>query len=654
MTEDGRKQVRAIVGQGVAEAERLAELSRLRKPIEDPPVGGSRSGIEPGKWGLLSEDGEPMPDEMPDGCPVIPLGHKAGDLFMLDAAGQVVTATANQFGQGKVEQLFGDRIAYAYWGWPRFGKAPKTKDGKPIGPAKVDTFRTERVRQSLWGEAFRKGVFEQLEAVRGRGVWLGDNGELIIHCGDCLYVDGKVRAPGEVDGKIYPRMAPILHPWAGPVDGDAAELVLDLYNRFSWGRPKVDALLALGWDGVAMFSGAMRVRPSILVTGDKGRGKTTFQDIKRAIFGSYLLSTTNTTPAGIYQKVNQDARPIGIDELENSGDNTLAMRIVELARQSYSGGLMLRGGSNHNGVEFECRSSFLLSMINPPPLPPQDLSRLGILVLRRPPDKDRGPAPVLKDTDEIGAKFLRRMMDGWKDFDRIFLRYREALLLGGHEERGCDTYGTLLTCAHLLLGDDALRRFGYPVDDLSPWAKLLSVASMPELEDQGATWLRCLNMLFTRNIDMWRGGGQMTIGAVIESYESDAERSFSGVNNKLAQVGLRLVHPKEFKWPAGRKMPSGLVLAIPNTSPAVARIFEGTPWSAGPGGESGWRLPLKDAPDGVFLEGIDNRITINRTVTRCLLLDLAALDAVTGRKQGKAVVSDDVDEPMVADEMEAF
>ena len=625
--------MRAIVGQGVAEATRLADLARLRKPVDDPPVGSSRQGIEPGKWGLQDEQGDPMPDEMPDGCPVIPLGHKTGDLFCLDAAGQVVTATASQFGQGKVEQLFGDRIAYAYWAWPRFGK---TKKGQP---AKVDTFRTERVRQSLWGEAFRKGVFEQLEAVRGRGVWRGDNGELILHCGDCLYVNGRVRPVGEVDGKIYPRMAPILHPWPGPVNEDPAEQMLDLFLRFSWARPDTDALLLLGWLGVAMFSGAMRVRPSILVTGDKARGKTTLQDILKVFFGPYILSTTNTTPAGIYQKVNQDARPIGIDELENSADNSLPTRIVELARQSYSGGLMLRGGSNHNGVEFECRSSFFLSMINPPPLPPQDLSRLGVLMLKRPASNDRGPAPVLQDDDELGSKIMRRMMDGWAGFDAIFARYREALLGGGHDERGCDTYGTLLTCAHILLGEEGLRRFKYPVEDLSPWSEKLSVLMMPELEDQGPTWLRCLNMLFTRNIDMWRGGGQLTVGAVLENFEAGDGVAFTATNNKLAQVGLKLLSPREFKWPERVKKPSGLILAIPNTSPQVAKIFEGTYWNAGAGGDSGWRLPLKDAPDGVLVEGIDNRITINRTVTRCLLVDLVALDQVTGRRKGTAVVA---------------
>jgi hypothetical protein len=349
---------------------------------------------------------------MPPDCPVRVLGYNGGDLWLLDAAGQVrCLEGSKQIGQGTIEALFMDRIGYAYWAWPRFGKPKKGEK------ATVDSFRAERVRQSFWGEAGRiDQAFESLEAIRGRGAWLGSRGELIIHCGDCLFVDGKVRPPGEFDGKIYPRMAPILHPWAGPVNGDAAELMLELFGRFEWARPLVDKLLLLSWLGVAMFSGAMEVRPSIVVVGDRGRGKSTLQDILKVFFGTYILSTTDTTPAGIYQKVNQDARPIGIDELENQSDSTVPLRIFKLARESYSGGVMLRGGSNHSGVEFECRSSFLLSMINLPGVNPADLSRLAILSMRAAPSRDRGEKPVLHDDDELGSKILRRMMDGWHEF----------------------------------------------------------------------------------------------------------------------------------------------------------------------------------------------------------------------------------------------
>jgi hypothetical protein len=650
MTDKGRQQVRAIIAQGVG----AVTLQALRKPEVDPPIGGSRNGIPPGMWGLRSlgdgsgeGGGEPEADEFPDGCPVQVLGHSKGDLWLLDAAGQVCCLPASQqIGQGVIERIFGDRIGYVYWAWPRFGKAPKTKDGKPLGPAKVDTFRTERVRQSLWGEAYRKGIFDHLDAVRGRGVWMDDQGRLVVHCGDSLYVNGVMQVPGEVSGKVYPRMAAILHPWHQPVNEDAAEQMLDLFNRFSWARPKTDPLLLLGWLGVAMFSGAMEVRPSIVVVGDKGRGKSTLQDILKVFFGPYILSTTDTTPAGIYQKVNQDARPIGLDELENQSDSSMAFRIFKLMRESYSGGVMLRGGSNHNGIEFECRSSFLGSMINLPGINPADLSRLAILSLRRPPERDRGEKPVLRDDDELGSKVMRRMMDGWPQFNALFALYRQALQDGGHDERGCKTFGTLLCCAHILLGEEGLARFGYPVGDgIAAWAKELAIASLPEHEDQTDNWASCIGHLFTRNIDMWRGGGQLTVGAVLENYEAgDSDGGFKSCNTKLAQVGLRLIDVREIKWPMGMTRPRGLILAIPTASPQLARIFEGSPWSAGPSGHGAWANAMRDAPDGVFLKGLgnQNRVTINRHSSRCLLLDLAALDVATGRTAGRAVMNDDV------------
>jgi hypothetical protein len=387
----------------------------------------------------------------------------------------------------------------------------------------------------------------------------------------------------------------------------------------------------------------MEVRPSIVVVGDKGRGKSTLQDILKIFFGSYILSSTDTTPAGIYQKVNQDARPIGLDELENQSDSTMAFRIFKLMRESYSGGVMLRGGSNHNGIEFECKSSFLGSMINLPGLNPADLSRLAILSLRRPPERDRGEKPVLRDDDDLGSKIMRRMMDGWSSFNGLFAQYREALQAGGHDERGCKTFGTLLTCAHILLGEDGLARFNYPVGKgIHGWAKELAVASLPEHEDQTDGWNACVGHLFIRTIDVWRGGGQLTIGSVLERFER-GDSDYSQTNTKLEQVGLRLVDPREIKWPLGMTRPEGMILAVPTASPQLARIFEGSPWSAGPSGHGAWANAMRDAPDGVFIKGLgnQNRVTINRHSSRCLMLDLAALDKATGRTKGSAVMAND-------------
>jgi stalled ribosome rescue protein Dom34 len=62
-----------------------------------------------------------------------------------------------------------------------------------------------------------------------------------------------------------------------------------------------------------------------------------------------LMSTSNTTQAGIYQKVRQDSVAIMVDEMEAKEDTRTTDKILELARIAYSGDKMQRGGKDGVG-----------------------------------------------------------------------------------------------------------------------------------------------------------------------------------------------------------------------------------------------------------------------------------------------------------------
>jgi hypothetical protein len=595
--EDNKRSVRAVVRGGVEQA----ELARQRIRIADPPIGGARDGIQPGQWG--------EPPDMPPDCPVRVLGLVGGDIYLIDTAGQVRCIGTSQFSQAVVEQLFGQRIAYVYWAWPRFGKAKKGE------PPKVDNFRTEKVRQCFYAEADRRGIWDAADDVRGRGCWRGDRGELIVHCGDYMFVNGRMQYPGEWQGKVYPSGSAILHPWMEPVDHAPALTMFRLLDCFSWARGAIDAYLLLGWIGSAMLSGALRVRPSALVIGDKGRGKTTFQDLVKEVFGNYLLKTEDTTPAGIYQRVNHDSRPVAVDELENDPSNNRALDLTRLARLAYSGAVMLRGGSNHVGTEFTARSSFLMSMINPPPATPAELSRMGVFSLLRP-DKNRvGEPPVVRESDQIGRKILKRLIDHWHEFDEVFKFYAEALHRGGHEQRGQDTYGTMLTCAHLMLGPEGIEEVAPKFRQPQFWADELNVVSLPEYDDTNENWYGALSHLLGKRIDHWRGNASLSVGALLEEYQR-GDIQFVALNKRLAQVSLKLLDKRQVKGA------QGAVLAIPGRSDNLAQIYQGKVWAAGPSGTGGWTTALRDAPGGVVITGVNNRVSINMSQERCTLIDL--------------------------------
>jgi hypothetical protein len=597
-------------------AQERAELDRSRGSAQDPPVGAPRDGVAAGRWGVMGDNGEPKPDEMPPGCPVKVLGYNGSDLLLVDAAGQLRTVS-EKFSIDTVTRLFGDRIGYVYWAWPRFGRAKKGQ------PPPVDTFRAERVHQSFWGEAYRCGLFDKLDMVRGRGVWPGPGGGLIVHCGDYLYINGRMAHVGEVDGAIYPRLPAMLHPYHEPVGPEPALEIMDAFSTCSWSRPKIDPLLMLGWIGSALMSGTLHKRPTIFLTGDKGWGKTWLQEYIKLIFGPYLLSANDVTPAGIYQRVGHDARPVAIDELEAGDDPEKVLRVTKLARLGYDGAIMLRGGSDHNPVEFKSRSSFLMSAINPPPVPPAELSRLGLLSLKRPPLDRKRVERVFREEDVLGARIFKRLIDGWPGFERLLVQYKEALHAGGHEQRGQETYGTLLACAHVMLGDDGMDALGYPLQDrFGQWAEDLAAQSLPEYLDARENWLGALSILLGKSVDQWRGGSQLSVGAVIEAVEAQ-DIDLKKANRQLAAISLKLLGKGE------RPGSKGMVLCVPNSAPELARIFQGSDWGAGSSGYGVWTSALRQSPAGVLMSDVDNRVTINRVTSRCSMIDLGVYDEIT-------------------------
>ena len=57
---------------------------------------------------------------------------------------------------------------------------------------------------------------------------------------------------------------------------------------------------------------------------------------RRLLFGDALFDSADTTAAGIYQRMKQDARPIALDELEPGADPRKVANVVQLMRDASS------------------------------------------------------------------------------------------------------------------------------------------------------------------------------------------------------------------------------------------------------------------------------------------------------------------------------
>lgn len=600
----GRLAVAAVVRGGRARLDAMADEAR----IPDPPVGYPRDNVRPGEWREGGKLG------LPPGCPVQVLGMDGDVLNVVDALGQLAAVPPSGFGINMAQRLFAGRGLYLAWAWPRIGKG-----------GEVSGFDMNRMRDDMYFAGARKGLWRAVEKVRGLGAWQGKDGRLILHCGEYLSIAGELVRPTEIDGYFYERRPPIALPWAEPVghDDNPARELLKMLRTWNWRRPHVDPLLMLGAIGEGFLGGALPWRPSSFITGDKAVGKSSLQALFKAVYGDELLSTMDTTPAGIYQVVGNDALPVAVDELEADADNRRASAIVKLARNAASGGIMLRGGADHNGMQFQARSPFFFSAINPPPLPPQDLSRLCILSLGKLDTSQ--PMPVLSDPETIAPRLKRRLADAWASFPALFEEYRAALRIGGHDSRGQDTFGILLACAHMLLGDEGLDEAGYDVESFADWSVQLAAANLPERENARENWRACLETLLSARVDAWRNGKRHSVGGLLDDLlgGDNSQMALEQTRDQLAQAGLGLVGPKL------SAAPGEWLLAIPTNGQAVAALFRDTPWG-GAGGIGSWTEALRQGPPEIVLyDKAINAVRIDGFNKRCTLVALQRFRTLT-------------------------
>ncbi|WP_371347010.1 hypothetical protein [Ancylobacter sp. IITR112] len=607
------------IAAGFSVAQRnLRRRRAVKDPERDKPMSIGDEIVPPGGWGHLA-----APDGMPPGCPVQVLGMDGDVLYVIDALGQLASISDHAFGQNKVQRLFLNRMGYLYWAFPRIGKG-----------GKVDGFDTVAVRDALYRAAGEKGMWSAGDRVRGLGGWTDRRGNFVYHSGEALYVNGQERPTGDYDGHFYPRRPQKPEPWPSEVTDEMLVKtgLLDALANFTFER-EIDKIFILGWLCAAFYGAALPWRPMIFVVGDRGVGKSTLQALIKGVLGDALHATADTTPAGIYQRVGQDSLPVAVDELEAGANNDRVKGVVALARLAASGAVQFRGGSNHVGTSFTAKNCFFFSAINMPPVPPQDLSRMAIIHLqRRPAGYSAKPATV--DADVLGQMVLRRLTDRWPAFEATYQEYRQALARGGHDGRGQDTYGTLLACADLLLGDGLLEELGMPTIDsgLDRWAQLLRPSSLPEHEDATDNWRACLNHLLTSRIDAWRGGVRQSVGQLLDDLGDGANGAVTlkEANELLAQIDLKVRE-------AADVLPNqigGKVLFVPNQSQMLAQVFKGEKW-AGEGSTGSWSGALRQGlhTGVIFKDKRFNKERINGIERRCTLVNLRELNFLMDRER---------------------
>jgi hypothetical protein len=593
----------AALAASVAAAEKVAPLRRNDPPTDHPPTDDGRG-----------DDGGDVPiraDGLPEDCPIIPLGKRIKTFYYLDALRQVTAISDRDHSRNGLAALFAPHTGLLELWWPRRKIVKKKVGDDYVEQWQTTGFKVEDCANQLMDACARLGVWKDHERVRGVGGWLNDDGSLIFHLGNQLWTAGGLLPPGRHDGYVYASDAPIASPYDEAVPGGEDNPIFELYDflkSWAWKRGAIDAMLLLGWCGCAFVSGALGWRPMVFVTGDKSTGKSTLQKIVGYLYGKGgIVQTADTSAAGLYQEVGHSALPIAIDELESDVNNDKTKNVIRLARIASSGAVMLRGSSEHKGVQFQARSCFLFSAILMPPLDEQDRSRMAILRLDPLPPHSSLPRIDPGYFRDMGAKIKRRLADHWGRFEPMLEAYRRCLGRAGHDSRGCDQFGTLLAVAQLMLSDDSPS-----AESLKQTEAQFDAAAWRETAETQSEAQKCLDWLAQSSPDVFKGGQKRAISQILADYfDPQLSEQRPQYKDQLAAAGLAIVVTRD----------RDLMLAVPYTHRAVAAMFQGTRWAGTAGMTGGWIEALTRLA-GVRL-GCTSRIAGRET--RCLHVPIGLL-----------------------------
>ena len=285
------------------------------------------------------DEGNPRPPNgLPADCPVTVLGDDDSAIYVLDVARRLIIIPSRDLVRTKIIKIFRHQKNWLELNYPRRKKI-MTRD-RPMGEWITMGWHPEYVAEDLTEAASRKGPLQVSGRVRQLGSWCGENGELVLHCGDVVLVHHRAYPPGIMGGYIYPAKPALLRPWHLPVPaGETNPLrrLRALLNTWNWVNGPLDPDLLLGWIACAMIGGALPWRPNAYLTGGSGTGKSTLRKLIDALFGGRLITTNDSTEAGIRERLELSTLPVAIDEHEAEVDNSRGEKIIRQARSATSG-----------------------------------------------------------------------------------------------------------------------------------------------------------------------------------------------------------------------------------------------------------------------------------------------------------------------------
>jgi hypothetical protein len=554
-----------------------------------------------------------LPPDIPFQC----LGLDAEHFYLIDGDGLFRTLPRDRAGHMLMLGICGgenqDWAFHHYARWREVKKGSKELERVPR------SLQPERLGQDVGLLCSLKGPFNPVDSVRMQGAWRGTDGDLVLHCGDQLWIRGAFCPTGLRGAFAYPRMPRWLPPHGEKVGHEVGREVLADIQQWQLGR-YIDAQLLLGWLGLSLLAGAMETRPNILLLGEHGVGKSGLLQRLKDYLAHRMLLTPDATPAGITQHIGLSNLGIGLDEKEAGDDPRRDAQLMAFLRTTYTGGQSLRGGQDHTGVQFSLRCPVIAAATREPPMESADRSRNICITVIAPPAQRGLRLAYDSRREALGTMLLRRLADRWKQLQLETLPAWDSFLRAiGYDGRGVDTLGTLLAIAWIMREDAAPTQ-----SDADVIADQLHALHREETAERAASFDRFLQYLLGLSVDPMRKGEWRTLlelvklaagyGSTPEGelvVESDAVRradsdepAIVDARRQLSRLGIRI----------GKDADGERTFLIAYQSTELANMLRGTFWAGLPGRSSPWAKLLLRAPEARTVSSVRFASGVGRAV----------------------------------------
>jgi hypothetical protein len=245
------------------------------------------------------------------------------------------------------------------------------KTARIIKPSEIVSFEADDIKEILFLACSRKGFFSPNDKMRGRGAWTFRNATSwsttpATSSGSARRAASRRCRPASMTASCIRicrrcrRRGPRDHAEENP----AASCWPASAAANGRGRCRPDP--AAGLDRLRLSRRRAEWRPSVLLLGDKGTGKSTLQDtLKNAVRRRAVPFVRQHR--GRHLPGDGPRQPRGRARRNGAGpDERKASNIADLMRTSASGAIGRRGSAGGTASEFQMRSAFLFSAINNP------------------------------------------------------------------------------------------------------------------------------------------------------------------------------------------------------------------------------------------------------------------------------------------------